>query len=392
VLTVVSLFSGIGGFELGFSESGMDPILFCEIDPAAQAVLRSAWPQVPLVDDIETLRAIPRCDVITAGFPCQDLSQAGQKAGISGGRSGLVDHLFRLLKGATQAPKWVVVENVPYMLGLDRGHAMEKLIVQFEALGYFWTYRVVDTRAFGIPQRRQRVLFVASKEGPLDGLLAGSAERIIDEKPSIIYPDSTYGFYWTEGSRGLGWVRDGVPPIKGGSGLGIPSPPAIWIPKTGELGKPSLTDAERLQGFPVDWTLPAIEGQRARAGTRWRLIGNAVNVLTARWLASRLRDWVPTGPEQPAPGAFNCSSRWPAAATGHAGNRVRVERDPFPQSVQMVPIVEFLQEPLVELSQRAAQGFLNRALNTPKLVYSNQFLDSVSRYCGKEFNLSQKAA
>ena len=66
------------------------------------------------------------------------------------------------------------------------------------------------------------------------------------------------GFYWTEGLRGLGWAVDAVPTLKGGSTIGIPSPPAIWNPKDGSITTPSITDAERLQGFEPDWTQPAL--------------------------------------------------------------------------------------------------------------------------------------
>lgn len=382
-LRVVSLFSGIGGFELGFKEAGMEPVLFCESDPSARKVLSAAWPGVEISEDIRSLEALPDCEVITAGFPCQDLSQAGRKAGIAGDQSGLVEHLFRLLRGVRSSLKWVVVENVPYMLGLDRGHAMETLIERFEKLGYSWAYRVVDSRSFGIPQRRPRVLFVASPNGfPHAVLLGESARPIIDEKPAIIDLDAVYGFYWTEGWRGLGWVRNGVPPIKGGSGLGIPSPPALWVAATGELGKPSIHDAERLQGFPGGWTEPAMSLHRSRVGVRWRLIGNAVNVATAKWLGNRLACIAPRPLDIEHLEEFRAVPRWPGAAVGGNGVRLRLPLSPFPETMPMQHIGTFLEEPLTPLSQKAALGFLNRALSTPKLVYSPMFLNSLRAYCG----------
>lgn len=211
---VVSLFSGIGGFELGLGSAGFSPILFCESDPAAQAVLRAAWPDVELSNDIRRLKHLPPCEVITAGFPCQDLSQAGHKAGIAGSQSGLVGHLFRLLRGLRFEPDWVIIENVPYMLGLNRGAAMEHLIRKLERLGFSWAYRVIDSRAFGLPQRRMRVILLASRVRNPEAVLADSdADQVFDERPSIIRRRSAYGFYWTEGSRGLGWVRDAQPTL-----------------------------------------------------------------------------------------------------------------------------------------------------------------------------------
>ncbi len=94
------------------------------------------------------------------------------------------------------------------------------------------------------------------------------------------------GFYWTEGVRGLGWAVDAVPTLKGGSTIGIPSPPAIWMPD-GEIVVPEIRDAERLQGFDADWTEPAAATSR-RKGARWKLVGNAVSVPVARWVGERL--------------------------------------------------------------------------------------------------------
>src|SRR6202011_4718070 len=107
-------------------------------------------------------------------------------------------------------------------------------------------------------------LLASRTEDPRPVLLdedAGEAERNLLE-------DSVCGFYWTEGLRGLGWAVDAVPTLKGGSGIGIPSPPAMWrkglrIP----LHTPDIRDAERLQGFPVDWT--AVAPEQGRKGTRW---------------------------------------------------------------------------------------------------------------------------
>lgn len=167
---IVSLFSGIGGLEFGFNKLGRPPLLFCENDPAAQAVLASHFPDVPISNDVSKLKRLPACDFLLAGFPCQDLSQAGGKAGIGGARSGLVEHLFRLISTARPKPKWLVIENVPYMLTLKSGAAMRHLVSELEHLGYMWAYRVVDSRSFGSPQRRPRVLMVASQtEDPPGG-------------------------------------------------------------------------------------------------------------------------------------------------------------------------------------------------------------------------------
>src|SRR4051794_39316099 len=88
--SVVGLFAGIGGIELGLDAAGHATELLCEVDPGALAVLEHRMPEVPRHPDIRTLRSLPKVDIVAGGFPCQDLSQAGRTVGINGERSGLV--------------------------------------------------------------------------------------------------------------------------------------------------------------------------------------------------------------------------------------------------------------------------------------------------------------
>src|SRR5581483_7195305 len=95
-LRVAGWFAGIGGIELGLADSQHRSELLCEIEPSAQRVLRARFEDVPLVDDVREIDRLPEVDLVAAGFPCQDLSQAGRTEGITGSRSGLVDEVFRL--------------------------------------------------------------------------------------------------------------------------------------------------------------------------------------------------------------------------------------------------------------------------------------------------------
>src|SRR5262249_43455119 len=157
--------------------------------------------------------------LVAAGFPCQDLSQAGKTKGIEGSRSGLVAEVFRLL--ARDRVPWLLLENVPFMLQLAGGRALDVIIESIDALGYQWAYRVGASLAFGLPQRRERVFLLASRsEDPRGVLFADSAER---PEPPSPWHSVACGFYWTEGVRGLGWAVDAVPTLKGGSTVGIPS-------------------------------------------------------------------------------------------------------------------------------------------------------------------------
>jgi DNA (cytosine-5)-methyltransferase 1 len=358
-MRVAGLFAGIGGIELGLGDAFEDALL-CEIDPNAQAVLRARFPDVPLWDDIATLDALPdEVDVVTAGFPCQDLSQAGRTAGIRGARSGLVTHLFGLIRRAKRPPTWLIIENVRNMLPLDRGRAMEYLVSELERLGFAWAYRVIDTRAFGLPQRRQRVLLLASRtEDPRAVLLADDA----GEPSPARYRDNAFGFYWTEGLRGLGWAEDAVPTLKGGSALGIPSPPAVWLPWETEGRRfvtPSIVDAERLQGFPAGWTDPGHTERRAE-GARWKMVGNAVSVPVAQWVGDRLLH--PGQYEDGENMLLGTGERWPSAAWGSPGRgRRAADISMWPRHDRYVHLLDVLDHSRAHvLSAKAASGFLSR--------------------------------
>ncbi len=222
----MGLFAGVGGIERGLHRSGHKTRLLCELDEAAASVLRSRFPGIPITPDVRDVVRLPNgTDLLVAGFPCQDLSQAGRTEGITGARSSLVGEIFRILE--RQPVPFVLLENVPFMLQLGGGRALDVIISSLEDLGYRWAYRVVDSRAFGLPQRRERVYLLAClEEDPRDVLLVDD----VGEPEQVPREPVACGFYWTEGIRGLGWAVNAVPTLKGGSTIGIPSPPAILFP------------------------------------------------------------------------------------------------------------------------------------------------------------------
>ena len=372
VLSVAGLFAGIGGIELGLSRVGHETSVLCELDPAATAVLKARFPGVPIHGDITTLDDLPGgTDLVTAGFPCQDLSQAGGTKGIRGVRSGLVGEVFRLLESRPVAH--VLLENVPFMLQLSRGRAMEVIVSAFESLGYHWAYRVVDSRAFGLPQRRKRVFFLAClEEDPRSVLMT----QEVQEPPEADHESGTHacGFYWTEGIRGLGWAVDAVPTLKGGSTVGIPSPPAIWLP-SGEIVKPDIRDAERMQGFKKNWTKPA---QRvARPGVRWKLVSNAVSVPVARWIGAKLAR--PELPLEVPCRVLPKGSPWPLAAWNVGNGRFAAEISTRPVMRKPKLLHEFLKETPLPLSRRATEGFLKRTKRS-SLRFPSGFLEAVEAH------------
>lgn len=373
-MKVAGFFAGIGGIEQGLHASGrFETELLCEIDVGAREVLKDRFPHAAISNDIRLIKSLPKVDVVTAGFPCQDLSQAGRTAGIKGRQSGLIGEVFRLLRRKSPGPKWLVLENVPFMLQLQRGRAMRFLVDHLEELGFTWAYRVVDARAFGLPQRRQRVLLVASRtEDPRPVLFGCDA----DVAPSVFSGDEMCGFYWTEGLRGLGWAVDAVPTLKGGSTIGIPSPPGIWDPRDHSIGTPDIRDAERLQGFPENWTEAALTGEGVKAGHRWKLVGNAVSVAKANWLGERLVNSPEAFPEGTI---LKGGMSWPRAAWGHSEKVFAVDRSTWPVANERQHLREFLRYPRKPLSHRAASGFYTRALAS-SLKFEPAFLRDMKAY------------
>ena len=369
--TSAGLFAGIGGVELGLQRAGVEAELLCECWEPARAVLEARFPGVPVAGDVRDLEKLPPVDVVAAGFPCTDLSQAGLTRGIDGAASGLVAHVFRLLD-ARRVP-WVVLENVRNMLALDGGRAMSYLVERLEELGYRWAYRTVDSRFAGVPQRRQRVIVVAALDGDPSTVLFADETG---ERHERSYADDVFGFYWTEGLRGLGWARDAVPTLKGGSTVGIPSPPAIWAPNMPpgrRIVTPSVQEAERLQGFARNWTAAATSVTR-RNGVRWKLVGNAVTVGVAEWVGRRL---VAPGPVVVEPEPLRDGERWPIAASGESGARRRMLASMWPQRARYKHLADVVDLERVEsLSSRATAGFLARAERST-LRFVPGFLDDV---------------
>jgi len=335
-------------------------------------VLRARFPTISLCGDVRALETLPRdTTLIAAGFPCQDLSQAGKTTGIAGARSGLVGEVFRLLE--KHRTPWVLLENVPFMLQLGRGEAMNVITSALENLGYWWAYRVVDARAFGLPQRRRRVYLIASNEAdPRTILFADEVGPV--EEPRLNGHPVACGFYWTEGVRGLGWAVDAVPTLKGGSTIGIPSSPAILLP-SGEVVTPDIRDAERLQGFPAGWTKPA--ERVAKKGARWKLVGNAVSVPAAAWVGRRLAK--PGRILEFATSPMGESKRWPTAAWNVGDGRMAVAASEWPVKKRYMSLDAFLKYERPPLSAKATSGFLRRT-KVARLRFPPGFIDALKEH------------
>jgi len=180
-LTDGSLFAGIGGFCLGFQRAGMRGVWRVEIEPNCCRVLSRHFPNEHLHKDVRDFHAdgvVPRPDVITFGFPCQDVSVAGRRAGLAGERSGLFHEAVRVI-GEFQ-PKVIVCENVPGLLSSNRGRDMGTVLGALGDLGFGLAYRVFDSQWFNVAQRRKRVFIVG-----VSGADVRSAAQVLFEPSSM---------------------------------------------------------------------------------------------------------------------------------------------------------------------------------------------------------------
>jgi DNA (cytosine-5)-methyltransferase 1 len=185
--TLGSLFAGIGGFDLGFEQAGFKTVWQVEIDPTCQQVLAHRFPEAQRFADVRAVGAhnLPRVDVLTGGFPCQDVSSMGARAGLAGARTGLFWEVCRIIEEIR--PQWVVLENVLGLLNSNAGQDFGIVIQALAERGYVGCWRVLDSQYFGVAQSRRRVFMVAGlRAAPPIGLLADAAP--VDPIPRTLGP------------------------------------------------------------------------------------------------------------------------------------------------------------------------------------------------------------
>jgi len=245
-LRVLDLFSGIGGFSLGLERTGgFETVAFCEIEPFPRRVLAKHWPEVPCYEDVTKLtgdilaRDGIAVDVITGGFPCQDLSTAGKQRGMGEGtRSGLWSEIVRLI-GELQ-PGYVIVENVAALLSGPserRGGWFGRVLGDLAECGYDAEWENIPASALGAPHRRERVWIVAYPNR--NGLEALNDKKILCDAARSIWEN---GHVCTSGGKGF-WAKsrplaaihmdlgDGLPEwvgdVKGAGNAVVPQIPEL---------------------------------------------------------------------------------------------------------------------------------------------------------------------
>lgn len=238
-LTVGSTFSGIGGFDLGLQLAGWHVRWQIENDKFCNKILKRHWPEVTRFGDITTVDpgVLERVDLICGGFPCQDVSVAGNRAGLVGERSGLWFDYLRLV--AALRPPWVLIENVPGLLSSNEGQDFQVILEGLAQCGYGVAWRILDSQYFGVPQRRRRVFFVGRLGRPCP--------------PEVLFDPESLSRDSTKGGRAAKDVAGTLAPGANGSGFNgrdAYNGNLVAGPLTasfGRRGHPSADDAARNQ-------------------------------------------------------------------------------------------------------------------------------------------------
>jgi DNA (cytosine-5)-methyltransferase 1 len=209
----VSLFAGVGGFDLGLERAGHECIAQVEMDPRCREILDRHWPEVPKHDDVRSsidfadrIGLVGRTDLVCGGFPCQDVSVAGKRAGLAGERTGL---FWDALAFTTHVQaRWLLLENVPGLLTSNQGRDFGTILLALADAGLRRIeWRVLDSQFFGVPQRRRRVFLVASSGAPSGRpILAEPEGRVWDPgafsaqgEDASGAPSGSIGFSHTQG-------------------------------------------------------------------------------------------------------------------------------------------------------------------------------------------------
>lgn len=220
-LRILDLFSGIGGFSLGLERTGgFETVAFCEIEPFPRKILAKHWPGVPCYDDVRTLTAerlaadgIAGIDVITGGFPCQDVSTAGKRAGLGEStRSGLYVEVIRL--ASELRPLFIIMENVSGLLSgpsEQPGGWFGRVLSDLASIGYDAEWENIPASTLGAAHRRERVWIVAYSN-------KGKQVSRIGERSSVLYRPKKLPREWNPpsgntytGSIGREWFVGGEP-------------------------------------------------------------------------------------------------------------------------------------------------------------------------------------
>ncbi len=294
-MKVGSLFSGIGGFDLGLERAGFKLSWMCEKDQFAKEVLSRHWPDTHIHRDVHDVRE-SSVDIICGGFPCQDYSVAGGREGLAGDRGALWWEMHRVI--AECRPEWVVAENVFGLLTNNGGRDFLEIVRSLVELGYGISWSVIDSKYHGVPQQRRRLFIIGHSGGiPRPEILAISEGMFGNTKPyqrQECFSGGSESSFGEEQRRGWTCMSSGqskaeiktdlAPTLN----LNKDGAPIVFHPESSGPRRMTPIECERLQGFPDDWTKLREDGVQIGDHARYRLLGNAVTVNVAEWIGRRI--------------------------------------------------------------------------------------------------------
>lgn len=234
----ISLFSGIGGLE----SKDTQPIIACEKNKACLDYLGAKFTKTELINDVKTLTkktfTLPKVDIVTGGWPCQDISVGGQQKGFDGEHSVLFYELLKVAKKA-QA-ELIIAENVPNLLNIEKGAVFTSVLEELSKNGYeYISWRLLNSREFNLPHQRRRVFIFASKsEQSAKNLFNPINIKIKTQKSDL----RVGGFYHTAGTHSICYSQNFVPTLKVSG-----SSPAVFYNNT--IRRLTASESLKLQGF-----------------------------------------------------------------------------------------------------------------------------------------------
>jgi len=339
-----SMFTGVGGFELGIGDKA-ECIGFSEIDKYASQLLKQRFPNIPNFGDATKIdpNEIPDFDMLCGGFPCQSFSIAGKRRGFEDTRGTMFFEVARIIK--VKRPKIVFLENVKGLLNHNKGETFKVILETLDELGYEVQWMVLNSKFFGVPQNRERVFIIGSLRGERRPEILpfgfGSEQNVETnrqeqrEQSWVSTLDSRYGQSWSQETYVLHNIYGGfgenrpreseiVPTIrtpKGGGHLpmivasrgrnpnnpsdrtsGVPTEQRLEVNSEGicnnltsvqkdhmvlhrmKIRRLTPKECERLQGFPDNWTEGFSDTQR------YKMMGNAVTVNVIKAIATKLNN------------------------------------------------------------------------------------------------------
>ena len=304
-MILFDLFSGIGGFHLALKQAGVNNVksYFSEVNKYAIQIYKKQFPDSIAIGDISRVdvSGLPRPDLVTFGWPCQDNSIAGKRAGqTSGTRSGLLTHAVEIIK--TKRPRYFVAENVPGLFSVGNGTQFYETLRLFSDVGYDCQWQLCDT-AWVLPQSRKRIFFVGHIRGERRPQVFPIGEDI--EKIKFFNPKKTKHVAQCLRSRDYAnWNGNFVQQIgkigKGGMAERIYNTNCSTTIKANGGGRGAKTglykinerirkltpvECERLQGYPDNWTEGESDNQR------YKCLGNSITVNVAECIFRKLLTW-----------------------------------------------------------------------------------------------------